>query len=244
MLLVKLGGSVITDKKEYKKFRYDATKKIVKELPKEDLIIVHGGGSFGHILAHKYRITEGFEEDKRYGFAKIGMDMMELNLKILEILHEHSIPAVSIPPHAFHIFGDDLNLDIFEHYLTLGIVPVTYGDVILDKRQGINICSGDYLMLHLAEKFKPEKVIFLTDVDGIYDRNPKEEGATLIPVLSRHYKPGTNLNVMDVTGGMKYKISIMREIAKHSKVYVINGFHPERLVKVLRDEEFLGTVVE
>ena len=92
--------------------------------------------------------------------------------------------------------------------------------------------------------FRPEKVVFITDVDGIYDRNPKDSGAKLIPVLSRNYRPGTHLNVMDVTGGMEYKISIMRRIAEHSKVYVINGFYPDRLVKVLRNEEFVGTVVE
>ena len=244
MLLVKLGGSVITDKNEYKKFREDVTRKIVEELPQENLIIVHGGGSFGHVLAHKYNITEGFEENKKMGFARIGVDMMELNLKILKILHEHSIPAISIVPHAFHIFEKEINLDLFEEYLSLGFVPVTYGDIILDKKQGINICSGDYLMLHLARRFQPEKVIFLTDVDGIYNKNPKEYGAKLIPVLRRDYKPGTDVNVMDVTGGMEYKIEMMREIARHSKVYVINGFYPERLGKVLRDEEFLGTVVE
>jgi len=244
MLLIKLGGSVITDKNVYKKFREDVTRKIIEVLPKRDLLIVHGGGSFGHILAHKHRITEGFSEDKRVGFSRIGADMTELNLRVLNLLHEYSIPAVSIPPHSFHVFGKEINLSIFEDYLSLGFVPVTYGDVILDREKGINICSGDYLMLHLAIRFEPEKVIFLTDVDGIYDRNPKEEGANLIRVLRRDYHPDTRLNVKDVTGGMEYKIAIMREIAEHSKVYVINGFHPERLGKVLRDEEFLGTVIE
>ncbi len=244
MLLIKLGGSVITDKNIYKNFREDTLRRIVKALPREDMVIVHGGGSFGHVLAHKYRIIDGFEEHKRMGFARIGLDMMELNSLVLSILHENDIPGISVPPHAFHIFGEDIDLSLFDAYLSLGFVPVTYGDIILDREQGINICSGDYLMLHLAEKFRPEKTIFLTDVDGIYDRNPQEDGAELLPVLDRGCSPGTGVNVKDVTGGMEYKIRIMREIAKHSKVYVLNGFYPERIRKVLNDEDFIGTVVK
>ncbi len=244
MLLIKLGGSVITDKKIYKRFREDVVKKIAKSLPKNDLLIVHGGGSFGHIIAHEYRITEGFEEEKRIGFARIGADMMELNLKILNILIDNSIPAVSLAPHSFHIMGEEVDLSLFEKYLSMGMVPVTYGDVILDKNQGINICSGDYLMLHLAKKFRPEKTIFLTDVDGIYDRDPKKEVARLIPFLPREHDVETSIRVKDVTGGMEYKIRIMREIAEHGRVYVLNGFHPERIRKVLNDEDFIGTVVE
>ncbi|AGB04231.1 putative archaeal kinase [Aciduliprofundum sp. MAR08-339] len=244
MLLVKMGGSVITDKRVYRRFREDVMERIVKYLPKEDLIIVHGGGSFGHPLAKKYGITEGFSEEKTMGFAEIGRDMEDLNLRIIEILIENDIPAVSIAPHSFHIFGEEMDLHIFERFLSLGLVPVTYGDIILDSSQGINICSGDYLMLQLAREFRPEKVIFLTDVDGIYDRDPSEQGAELIEVLRRDSKVETIIKVDDVTGGVAYKISIMRKIARYSRVYVLNGFHPERIENVLNDEDFVGTVVE
>jgi len=244
MLLVKMGGSVITDKKIYKKFREEAVKRIVENLPQEKLLVVHGGGSFGHILASKYEITSGFEEDKRMGFAQIGLDMMDLNMRILKIFHEKNLPAISIPPLAFHIFGKKMDMSVFRNASQLGFYPVTYGDIIFDATQGINICSGDYLMLNLAREFKPEKVIFLTDVDGIYDRSPSIKGAKLIEVLRRDMNPETAIRVADVTGGIAYKIKIMREIANYSKVYVLNGFYPDRIKKVLNDEEFVGTVIE
>ncbi len=244
MLLIKLGGSVITDKRIYRRFRESAVERIAAQLPRENLLIVHGGGSFGHHLAKEYGITSGFEKGKREGFAKIGFDMEELNLRIMDILIERNIPAISLPPHAFFIYGEEPRMDVFRKAVELGFVPVTYGDIIFDKKQDINICSGDYLMYHLAKEFKPEKTIFLTDVDGIYDRDPAQDGARLIKKLNRDVEPSTAIKVDDVTGGIAYKIEMMRKIADYSKVYVINGFHPERINKVMNDEEFIGTVVE
>jgi len=244
MLLVKLGGSVITDKRIYRRFREPVVDRIISHLPREGLLVVHGGGSFGHHLAKKYEITSGFEDWKREGFSRIGLDMQELNIRVLDALIQKGIPAVSIPPHAFLLFGEQPDMKIFREAVKLGFVPVTHGDIVFDAQRGINICSGDYLMLQLAREFRPEKTIFLTDVDGIYDRDPALPGANLITHLSRDFQPETQLRVKDVTGGMAGKIRVMREIANYSRVYVLNGFYPDRIDKVIADEDFIGTVVE
>ena len=53
MILIKLGGSVITDKKEYRKFNRDIVARLCSEIKDsgEDVIVVHGAGSFGHVIA-------------------------------------------------------------------------------------------------------------------------------------------------------------------------------------------------
>ena len=244
MLLIKLGGSVISDKRIYRRFRRGAVEEIAYHLPKKDMIIVHGGGSFGHILADKYEITNGFDKWKVMGFAEIGRDMMLLNLKILDILIKNGIPAVSMPPHSYLIMGKRLNLEIFENLLHYNFVPLTYGDVAFDRDRGINICSGDYLMLELAKKFRPEKVIFLSDVDGVFTKHPRNKDAKLIKVLNGNFDVETSIRVRDVTGGMGEKIKLMRKIAKYSSVYLINGFHPERIDHILKGKDFIGTVVK
>ncbi len=235
MILVKLGGSIITNKAIYKEFREETVRKIVERLPKEDLTIVHGAGSFGHILVDKYKLTEG-DLNKKSEFAQVEIDMLELNLKILKILHENGIPGVSIPPHA------NDSIEIFKKYVSSGFIPVTFGDVVVDDK--IRIISGDDLMLKLAEEFHPEKTIFITDVDGIFDKNPKEPNAKLIKILDRNFNPKTALNVIDVTGGISHKIEIMRKIAEVSEVYVINGNYPERISAVIEGKEFVGTIVK
>ncbi len=244
MLLIKLGGSVISDKRVYRRFRRGTVENITLHLPKKDLIIVHGGGSFGHILADKYEIINGFDKWKAMGFAEIGRDMMLLNLKILDILIKNDIPAVSMPPHSYLIMGKKLNFEIFENLIHYNFIPLTYGDVAFDRDKGINICSGDYLMLELAKKFKPQKVIFLSDVDGVFTKHPDSKDAKLINVLDKNFDVETSIKVKDVTGGMGEKIKLMRKIAKYSQVYLLNGFHPERIDNVLKDEDFIGTVIK
>ena len=58
MHIIKLGGSVITAKGRYRTFMQKATSRIIEEIAqiKDQIIIVHGGGSFGHIPAHRYGI--------------------------------------------------------------------------------------------------------------------------------------------------------------------------------------------
>ena len=60
MLLVKLGGSVLTDKARLRRARPAAIARLAKELAgaPESLLVVHGAGSFGHILARRHRLDD------------------------------------------------------------------------------------------------------------------------------------------------------------------------------------------
>ena len=57
MIVVKIGGSLITDKSRYRTFRRSAAEKIVSAISRENpAVVVHGGGSFGHIASRKYNL--------------------------------------------------------------------------------------------------------------------------------------------------------------------------------------------
>src|SRR3989449_8150256 len=60
MLLVKLGGSVVTEKSHLRTPRPAAIRRLAGELAslREPLLIVHGAGSYGHILARRHRLNE------------------------------------------------------------------------------------------------------------------------------------------------------------------------------------------
>ena len=86
-------------------------------------------------------------------------------------------------------------------------MPVSFGDVALDRKLGFSICSGDLLVQLLAAEFKPEKVIFVFDEDGLYSANPKDDkNATFIEhtTIKDLDKFTTQLNAhADVTKGMQ-----------------------------------------
>lgn len=240
MYLIKLGGSVVTVKSRYRTFRWKVTAEILRIISgiQDQVILVHGGGSFGHILAKQYGIPGEITAERREGYSKVHMDMLDLNHRICKLVQSQIGPCVSIPP---GVMMENLEESV-SYYVGKKIIPVTFGDTIF-RGNRVEIISGDDIMFRIARKLSPEKVIFMSDVDGIYSSNPKEDfRARLIPVLSGKVK--TSITMTDVTGGMKGKIDCMKKIAKlGSTVYLINGKKPERLATIGKDG-FIGTVIE
>lgn len=243
-LIVKLGGSLITNKSKYRTFRSAETDSVISYLAQleKEIVIVHGGGSYGHIKAEEYGIPGLINENTRNGFALIHHDMLSLNQEVSKLLLAHGFRPVPIAPANF-IFGDSSNFSIFREYAKKGFMPVTFGDVYLKSDTEYGIYSGDTLVLDLAKIFHPEKVIFLSDVDGIYDRNPKLfSDAKLLdnPEEAASFES----SVADVTGGIKRKLGIMKEVRNYAKsVHLMNGLHPERLL-MLDSPDFIGTVIK
>jgi len=255
MILVKLGGSVITDKSRLRTFRRSSCDRLAAELGHVEgsLAIVHGAGSFGHIEAKKHSLHKGFKNDSQiHHVAAVQRDVRELNLKVLGSLISKGIRAVSIPPAAAASFRGgavrSFEPAAFVQVLGLGLTPVTFGDVVPDESMGFSICSGDLMMEQLAKSFKPELVIFCADVDGVFDRDPKRSNkARLMPELSRSELAElrrTEARNADVTGSIYGKIERMLAIAHHcEKCMIVNGNVPGRLKKAVRGEPVVSTVV-
>ena len=255
MYILKLGGSVITDKTKEKTFKQNIMDSLSENIKKsnKELIIVHGAGSFGHILAKKYELNLGYKNpDQVKGFSKTHEMVQSLNNLVLKSLQKHDVPAVSISPHSIVKLNNHklLKMDykIFEDYLEKDFVPVTFGDVVLDKKLGFSICSGDLLIEALAKHFKPEKVIFAIDEDGLYTSNPKiDKKAKLIKKTSKKELDvlSTKLDShADVTGGMSGKLETIKNISNLGiQTVLLNGNKPDRLYKVLVGKEAKGTVV-
>jgi len=255
MYIIKLGGSVITDKTKEDCFKQETMNQLATELSKanKEYILVHGAGSFGHILAKKYNLNDGLnKEEQKLGFSLTHSKVQTLNSFVLQSLHKEKIPAISIPPHATLKLNDHqstkMDFTFFEDYLDKKFIPVTFGDVVLDKTLGISICSGDLLIQMLAEHFKPEKVIFVMDEDGIYSANPKtDKNAEFIKSSTikelQSFETSTN-SYADVTQGMKGKIDTIEGIAKMGiDTILLNGNIKNRLYDTLTGNDTKHTVI-
>jgi isopentenyl phosphate kinase len=255
MFVVKLGGSVITDKSKQCFFKQTLVDRLSAEIKKanKEIILVHGAGSFGHILAKDHTLNQGYKNDKQLqGFALTHAMVQKLNTLILNSLHDNGIAAVSIPPHAVLKLNDHkpstMDYTIFKDYLDKGFTPVTFGDVVLDEKIGFSICSGDLLMQMLAEHFKPEKVIFAFDEDGLYTSNPKsDKNAEFIEksTIDELENLTTALNkYADVTKGMRGKIETIKKIANLGiDTVLLNGNIDNRLYDILVGKETKHTLV-
>jgi isopentenyl phosphate kinase len=255
MILVKLGGSVITDKSKLRTFRRASCLRLARELraAKDGLAVVHGAGSFGHIEAKRHGLHKGLRTEAQLKHvASVQRDVRELNLKVLEALIDSGIRAVSVPPAASATFRDgaisSFERGPFKSVLDLGLAPVSFGDVVPDERMGFSICSGDLMMEALAEAFEPKLAVFCADVDGVFDSDPKRsKDAELIPVLDRTALRSlrrTKSSHADVTGSIYGKLERMLAIAEHcEKCMIVNGNVPGRLGMAVQGKQVVSTVV-
>ena len=93
--------------------------------------------------------------------------------------------------------------------------------------------------------YSPERVIFVSDVDGLYDRDPKSnpDSKLLTEVTSELLEKVTgDSTVDDVTGGVKAKMEAMLRITTPERDCVlINGSVPGRLYSILKGEKIIST---
>ena len=253
MFIVKFGGSVITDKTKKYTFEKTTTSRLVSEIADsaKKTLVVHGAGSFGHILAKEHELHKGFKDNSQIkAVSKVQRDVRHLNLMVLNTFLENGIDAVSLAPSSFltNKSGRIERMDFasFRRFFEMGFTPITFGDVVLDDDLKFSICSGDHLMLELARAFKPKAVIFVTDVDGIYSSDPSStEEARLLQVVNEdsleHIKKGES-RVDDVTGSIFGKLDVMFQIAALGlKTIIINGTVENRLNDALKGEDILCT---
>jgi isopentenyl phosphate kinase len=255
VILVKLGGSVITDKAKLRTFRKETCQRLARELsPVADrLVLVHGAGSFGHIVAKEHRLHEGFKDDSQLAHvARVQRDVRELNLMVMEALIDGGVRAVSVPPIASAFFegGRVKSFDDapFRSMSELGLTPVTFGDVVPDASMGFSICSGDLMMHELAMRFRPSLVVFCADVDGVFDSDPKSnpDAALLSRVdaeMLGSMRRGESFTA-DVTGSIFGKLERMLVIASHcEKCMILNGNVAGRLGDAVTGDEVVCTQV-
>jgi len=255
MFVLKLGGSVITKKSEQGCFQMEIMDNLAREIEKANkkLILVHGAGSFGHILAKQYELNKGCKnEDQIHGFSLTHAMVQTLNSFVLKSLHNHNISAISLSPHSIVKLNDHrlarMDYKIFGEYLDKHFTPVTFGDVVLDEKLGFSICSGDLLVMALAKYFKPEKVIYVMDEDGLYTSNPKiNKDAEFIEsaTIKKLEKLTTVRDVhADVTGGMRGKIDTMKNISRLGiDTILLNGNKQEILYNILIGKNVKSTIV-
>lgn len=257
-IILKLGGSAITRKDKVLTPRPKVIKRIAKEIAEakvSPLIIIHGGGSFGHPIAEKYNLTSGLNDPSQLiGFVKTHQAMVSLNRRVVDALIDCGVPAFGMPPSSFMLMKQGkvqiLGMKTLKEAIMKGLVPVLYGDVAFDLDKGFDILSGDKIVGFLAVRLDAKKIIMAVDVDGIFTDDPKlEPSAQLIPHLTLNELEGLQAKIggsrnFDVTGGMLGKISELAEPVKCGvEALIVNALKPNNIYKALRGEEIIGTKI-
>lgn len=262
LMIIKMGGSVVTFKDKPLMPNIEAIKAIAKillELRKRiKILLVHGGGSFGHYWSVKYDMHTKPSPYSDEGVAVVHESMIKLNHIIIDEFIRLGLKPYSFHPSSFMSNGNaDLNKVKELVGITTGneLIPVTFGDVIHIKDNNFSILSGDTIMSILATNLHPRYCIFTTNVDGLYGDLDKKDLVTRIFLNNgvvelfdsksqSSNNPEASASKYDVTGGMKRKISEAVPIARSGcPVYLINGLRPERILDIFNDRDYVGTCI-
>ena len=152
------------------------------------VIVVHGAGSYGHPQAKQYRVADGARDMDGDPVLREGVDKTKASVRklcklVCDKLDSKLAPEVKLAPISpygkFFTVGKKLNrnlsrggFDEVRAALMEGKIPVLHGDVVDDAEQGCAILSGDTLVECLTEEFKPKRVVFVSDVEGIFTAKP------------------------------------------------------------------------
>jgi isopentenyl phosphate kinase len=255
-ILIKLGGSLITDKRKPKSFRPDMVGRLAEQLShirkrdeKRRIVIGHGSGSFGHFEAQKHRTARGVNtRQDRQGFAQVGAVATELSLLALNEFLAAGLPMMRFQPSSTIIAtgGQITSFDSRALLLALEkqLVPLIHGDIAVDQEINGAIISTESLFAHLVEPLRVRQIILLGEVDGVLDQ--RHEVIPLITPRSLRNRLSAlrGSQGVDVTGGMLQKVKTMTALVRsHPSLSVIiaNGKQDGILVDLLENRLQKGT---
>lgn len=254
--IVKLGGSVITIKEIPWSLRREVLLRLLKELgtyrkefPENRFVLIHGGGSYGHPLVKDCVSRYGKITESCYISTADSMDTLNAIVRKYSI-NVAEIPAISLPPRTMCsiLSGSPCcRLDAVVAALEKGLVPILYGDVVISDT-GFEVLSGDTLAWYVARDLGALEIIFVTDVDGLYERDPKVDpnARKIVKALVDEVidYATTSSSTVDVTGGMMKKLIEGRLLGVRGvKVKIVGGFIEGNLLSALKSDSFVGSII-
>ncbi|HYB79583.1 MAG TPA: isopentenyl phosphate kinase [Thermoplasmata archaeon] len=226
VVIVKLGGSVITRKRDVERIRPKVLARLAREVASVrdvKVVLLHGAGSFGHPGAHRFGLARppgdgAAGAERARGAAIVAAEVRRLHLAVLRELVSAGASPASVPmaTHARNRAGELVHLDPSPVASALegGFLPVSFGDVVPDDAWGSSILSADTIAVALAPALGVERVVFVSDVEGILEGPPGRRRSTVrevTPETVASLRPPSG--APDVTGGIRGKATAMLAIA-------------------------------
>jgi len=260
LVLLKLGGSLITDKDTPYTPRLDKLANLAKEIrtaldstPGLKLILGHGSGSFGHVAAKKHGTRDGVQTKEQWlGFTEVRLQAAELNRYVVTSLFEAGLPALPFPPSASMVSDKRKvthhNVETIRRALGVDLLPVVQGDVAFDETLGGTILSTEDVFTFLVDQFPTTRILLAGIEAGVWADFPARTKLVKQIQLADYeaMRSGIKGSVStDVTGGMKAKVEEMLSLIQKKPgltVQIFSAEEPGFLTRALQGEN-VGTLL-
>ncbi|KKU03947.1 MAG: Aspartate/glutamate/uridylate kinase [Candidatus Woesebacteria bacterium GW2011_GWC2_47_16] len=260
LTIIKLGGSLITEKSKSLTAREKVIARLAKEIKSASmeyrgkLIIGHGSGSFGHASAAKYKTQKGIiNKASLKGASEVADVASRLTKIVVKHLRKAGLAVIAFAPASFIVSerqkAKRFFIEPIREALKRGLIPLVYGDVVFDKSQGFGIFSTEkvisVLVGSLSKDYKIERIIYCGDTNGVYD----EDGKTIETITPDSFVELKKIvgasGATDVTGGMLHKVKESLQIAKkhQTEILIVNGRVSGIVRKATLGKKVLGTLI-
>jgi isopentenyl phosphate kinase len=260
IILIKLGGSLITDKRREETPRNSVIERLALEMRRlaeerpSGLILGHGSGSYGHAVARRYGLGPSKNARNLPAAAAATQDAAaRLHRKVVAALIAAGAAPFSVVPSSVVTADGDrpVTFDVraVEMALKHGLQPILYGDVVLDRQRGATILSTETIFVALAEQLverghQVERAFWLGETQGVYDHR-REVLRELSPAgAKKALEVARRAEGIDVTGGMRHRVEAALRLAEMGVTsWILDGREPGVLGRALAGEAGLGTIV-
>lgn len=254
LVLVKLGGSLITDKKKPEAARRGMIERLAREVAAaraggaEQILLGHGSGSFGHAaaLAHGKSTARG---------ASLTQDAAaRLHRLVITALLAAGEAPFSLAPSGFmstrHGRATKLSLDPLRSALAAGLLPVVYGDLVTDSADHTSIASTETVLTAIARRlhrraFKVTRALWAGETPGVFDPHGQLISRLTVSswgLLAIHLRGASG---GDVTGGIRHRVESAALLARIGiPSLIFDGREPGMLARALAGDDVPGTRFE
>ena len=247
-IVIKIGTNTLTDKNGMLDLK--AMNKLVYQIAKiknsRDIIVITSGaiGAGMRELGLKERPKDVVGKQV---CAAVGQNILMANYHSLFSRHKIKIAQILLT------YNDLSNKETYKNLrnslnrlFQLGVIPIiNENDPISINEIGPSFGDNDNLSAMIAGKINADLLVMLTNVDGVFNKNPDKNDAVLIKEVKNIMKEieamsgrASDLGI----GGMKAKVMAAKKAAKSGTAVVIaNGRKKDILPKILNNED-IGTI--
>lgn len=228
---VKIGASSFIDKG--RAYTYPIMEELKKIMQNEKLVISTGGGA-----RSKHLFAVGMDLEMPTGvLAQLAGEDALGNAHIIGALLSPE-GVIAIPPESIgHLLP--LFLKAVPGVVYAGMPPYS----LWEHPVGDNFIPShrtDAGPIILAETFGFKSVTLVKDVDGLYDKDPKEnDNATFIDKISVDALEKLNLKSLPIN---RVVLQILKNNKHCNAFQIVNGNYPERISQAIRGEH-VGTII-
>jgi isopentenyl phosphate kinase len=176
---------LLTDKTKPYTYRKEVLESVSREIGEcldegliQALVLLHGVGSYGHPPVLEHNLHKGFlGPEQLLPLSKTQESVATLRHIIVKELQNAGIPVCLMYPSSM-VTSEKMRmanyfLEPLKGFVSIGMIPLLGGDILVDSAMGWSVGSGDQLAVIIAKELVAKRLIFASDVSGIYETDPK-----------------------------------------------------------------------